>query len=89
MSTEETNPNDAALLALAFVEALIMQRGDKAQAVAQLTKDNPAELGEMFYTTSKILAVLLEDTHGLTGAIERVHAWRQLYLHPEAAQWSD
>jgi hypothetical protein len=82
------NSNDAALLALAFVEALILEDGHKVQALARMT--DPAELGGMFSTVSKILAALLESSLGAAGAVERINGWRQIYLHPEAAaQWLD
>lgn len=72
-------------MALAFVEALILEDGHKVQALARST--DPRELGEMFSTVSKMLAVLLESTLGPEAAVEKVRRWRGYYLGTEAPQW--
>jgi len=79
----ERHPDDAALLALAFVESLVTEDGGQAQAIAQTT--TPSEWGQMFQTSSMILAALLEAQHGVVGAVERIHSWRDMYLSEAAS----
>jgi len=49
-------------MALAFLEALIMEDGHKAQAIAYANTE--ADLDDIFFTASKVLAPLMESHYG-------------------------
>ena len=66
------------MLGISLIENIILEKPDEIQAICTVLSVADGALLLQFFST--VAAELLVESHGLTGAIERIDSWRTAAL---------